>query len=278
VETYSQALHKKKRRTSLSVLGHPATVDDITILMPVYKPGPDILETIDSICNQTAGTPRVVICDDGTPAAEKPWLDYASARLSHCPIFSQPNSGLLASRNALLEECCTKLSLFLDADDLLAPNALEVMLQAYNNSPFPIDAVIPARHNFGDSTELVSRHRLHDYSHFQFNDYRMTALISTEALKNIGFDSSRRNGEADDWVFWLQFACSGRRAIMVALPIFYYRFRKGSMSWPWSQGQAVGTATMIREVIQDVIVNQPHHAAAIATAFHRAHTQHLSKT
>jgi hypothetical protein len=79
----------------------------------------------------------------------------------------------------------------------------------------------------------------------------MTALMRTEVLKQIGFASSMRNGEADDWVFWLKFHRAGYRSVMVGEPLFLYRFADGSMSWPWSEGQAALTGVEIAGVLTD---------------------------
>jgi len=58
-----------------------------------------------------------------------------------------------------------------------------------------------------------------------------------------------RNGEADDWIFWLDFTRLGHRAATVPEFLFRYRFKTGTMSWPWSEGQRVGTQLMLREVL-----------------------------
>ena len=92
-----------------------------------------------------------------------------------------------------------------------------------------------------------------DYVHFVENDFRMTSIIKTKILSEIGFSSHRRNGEADDWVFWLQFYGKGYKATLMDTSRFLYRFREGSMSWPWSEGQMVGTQQMLDDVMLEII-------------------------
>lgn len=263
---YACALDRKKGWRAYPSARLPAGLNDITVLIPAYKPNHEFMETIDSLANQTAGVPRVLICNDGTPKGHEGWFDYALARLPDCNIITQPNSGLLAARNTLIENCQTDLSIFIDADDLFGHDLLENMLVAWNESPKRPDAIIPQRANFGESREVVLRHLLDDHIHILENDYRMTALIRTKVLREIGFDSTRRNGEGEDWIFWLDFTGRSYCGLLLPTPGFFYRFRLGSMSWPWSEGQNVGTQTMLREVLQEVAGRRPEKAAALARA------------
>ena len=265
-ETYAEVHDRKRGWRAHAMPRRKASIADVTVLIPAYKPNHEFMETVDSLVAQTAGIPRVLICDDGTPESYQPWFAYAEAVLPDCTILRQPNAGLLASRNTLIEACETPLAIFLDTDDLFAPELLEHMLEAWNESPRQPDAVIPQRRNFGETSELVLRHLLGDYMHVLENDYRMTALIRTEILSEIGFDATRRNGEGDDWIFWLDFQGRGYRAVLLPEAGFLYRFRRGSMSWPWSEGQNVGTQTMLREVLHETLQRDPDKGLAVTRA------------
>lgn len=266
--TYSEALDRKRGWRAYAAARKPAQIEDVTVLIPAYKPNHEFMETVDSLATQSAGIPNVLICDDGTPESNQPWFEYAQARLPDCQIIQQPNAGLLASRNTLIETCNTPLSIFIDTDDLFAPSLLENMLEAWNEAVTQPDAIIPQRRNFGENNELILRHVMDDYIHILENDYRMTALIRTDILKEIGFDSTRRNGEGDDWIFWLDFTGRGYKASLLPEAGFLYRFRKGSMSWPWSEGQNVGTQTMVREIMAEMCQKNPEKSIALARSLY----------
>ncbi|WP_101068329.1 glycosyltransferase [Roseovarius salinarum] len=264
--TYSKALDRKRGWRAHAVPRQRAQIKDVTVLIPAYKPNHEFMETIDSIATQSAGIPNVLICDDGTPEVSQPWFEYAQALLPDCQIIKQPNAGLLASRNTLIEACTTSLSIFVDTDDLFAPTLLEHMLEAWNEAVTQPDAIIPQRRNFGEQNELILRNTINDYIHILENDFRMTALIRTDILREIGFDATRRNGEGDDWIFWLDFEGRGYRAVLLPEAGFLYRFRRGSMSWPWSEGQNVGTQTMLREVLHETLQREPDKSLAVTRA------------
>lgn len=264
---YAERLARKKGWRA-SVVREPARAGDVTILMPIRGPDAEFAETVDSLVMQSDGPPKVLICNDGTPEGRDEWFDYARARLPDVRVVDQPNTGLLGARNTLIGACETRFAVFLDADDILASRCIARMLEAWNSSPRAPQAVIPQRVNFGESGELVLRNLLEDHVHLTENDFRMTALIETAVLREIGFDATRRNGEADDWAFWLRFTGRGHVGVMVPEPMFRYRFRYGSMSWPWSEGQHVGSHTLVREAILDMCAHDPDMAARLARALY----------
>ncbi|MFM7274802.1 MAG: glycosyltransferase family 2 protein, partial [Gammaproteobacteria bacterium] len=240
-----------------SMVPRRSTREDVTVLIPAYRPGEMFQETVDSLAAQSIGCPRVLICDDGTPESECGWFDYARLRLPGCRIVRQPNGGLLAARLTLIDALDTEYGVFIDADDWLAPTYLERVLEACDSAIDPPDAVLTQRWNFDEGTELVMPNLLEDYLHLLQNDFRMTALLRADVLRALRFDPLRRNGEADDWDFWLRFTAAGYRAEMVPEPLFRYRFRTGTMSWPWSSGQTVGTNAMLTRSIAELLAKRP---------------------
>ena len=267
---YDRTLGEKRGRRLYGAPRRPAARGDVTVLIPAYRPDAEFMETVDSLTWQRGGPPRVLICDDGSPEVSRPWFDYARALLPECRVIEQPNGGLLAARNTLAEACETELALFLDTDDVLAPDLLEHLLEAWNSHPARPDAILPQRRNFGESAELVLNHLLGDHLHLLENDYRMTALIPTRLLREIGFDATRRNGEGDDWAFWLEFTARGLTGALLPEQGFFYRFRKGSMSWPWSQGQNAGSRQMVRDAALEMCRNDPQQAMKLARALYVA--------
>jgi hypothetical protein len=226
--------------------GWAAASPSIAVLIPAHDPPEEFRGALDSLARQTRRPDRVILCDDGSSASLSPWIDHARSRGVELTVVRQRNQGLSGARNTLIDACDADLALFLDCDDELADDALERMREAWLAADRP-DAVIPGRQNFGESREIVLRQFLCDHLHLLRNENRMTALIGTDALREIRFPAMRRDGEADDWNFWLAFSARGLRAEFVPDTLFRYRFVTGSMSWPWSAGQAAGTAALIAE-------------------------------
>jgi teichuronic acid biosynthesis glycosyltransferase TuaG len=105
----------------------------VSVIMPVYNAGPYIRESIDSLLNQTFTNWELVLVNDGsTDETEKILLSYTDPRIR---IFSQENKGVSAARNTALGQMQGKYFTFLDADDLLPANSLELRVNFAENNP-----------------------------------------------------------------------------------------------------------------------------------------------
>ena len=62
--------------------------------------------------------------------------------------------------------------------------------------------------------------------------------------------------------------------LMLPHPDFWYRFREGSMSRPWSQGQHVGSQSMIKHTIMRLVNAGQMSAASMAQALYLLNTVH----
>ncbi|MCX6967704.1 MAG: glycosyltransferase family A protein [Verrucomicrobia bacterium] len=103
----------------------------VSILIPAYNAGKWIVETIRSAAGQTWPNKEILIVDDGSTDDT-----LAIARQFSSPeiaIFSQPNQGASAARNALLAQCQGDYIQWLDADDLLAPDKIQKQMEALQN-------------------------------------------------------------------------------------------------------------------------------------------------
>jgi glycosyltransferase involved in cell wall biosynthesis len=108
---------------------------DTAFVIPARNAAATLDMTMESVMGQTCGSWEAIVVDDGstdqTPARIAAWEGHDS-RI--CSVWQAP-SGLAAARNtgALLAQA--SYLVFLDADDLLAPDYLRLMLQEATESP-----------------------------------------------------------------------------------------------------------------------------------------------
>lgn len=246
IRNYRDAVRPHMMKKIRSGVRLTADGTDVSILMASHNEVHLIDDAVRSARNQTIAPAEIIILDDGsTHEAALTKLEQLSKLNTVRVVKSSANEGLCASRVKLLDLCRTKFAVFLDADDMIDGSFIEKTLRAYNYSPLVPNAVVSWRQNFGASNEQVFRCNWDDHSHFLANELRMTGLVEIDALRSVGFRSSMRNGEADDWDFWLRFKQNGYRLVCIPEPLFRYRFAPGTMSWPWSEGQAALTAELI---------------------------------
>lgn len=110
------------------------TAPDVSVIIGAYNAMPYLTECVDSVLRQSIGTSRleVITVDDGSTDGTGKELDrYAAEHPDVLRVVHQENSGgPAAPRNVGLGLARGRYVFFLDADDYLADNALERLVDA----------------------------------------------------------------------------------------------------------------------------------------------------
>ena len=93
----------------------------ISVVIPCFNQGHFLAAAIRSVRPAERGPVEIIVVDDGS-------TDNTRNVAAQWPVIyrHQPNSGLASSRNLGLAESKGKFIVFLDADDMLAPGALQI--------------------------------------------------------------------------------------------------------------------------------------------------------
>ena len=109
-------------------------VPRISVLIPTFNPGPELLPAVESVLAQDGVDVDVHILDDGSRSGPERRL---GALIEHPRITTQRNSvnhGAAATWNALFEAATAPYVKILPQDDLLAPGCLASQLKALQSS------------------------------------------------------------------------------------------------------------------------------------------------
>ena len=99
----------------------------VSVIIPVYNVEMYLAECLDSVINQTLQNIEIVCVNDGSPDGSAAILaDYAQ-RDSRIRIVDRENGGLSAARNSGLDVARGEYLCFLDSDDALESDALELL-------------------------------------------------------------------------------------------------------------------------------------------------------
>ncbi len=102
----------------------------VSVVIPCYKQAHFLHEAIESVLSQSHPA-EIVVVDDGSP-------DYTAAVAAAFPqvrYVRQENKGLSEARNSGFRVATGNYLIFLDADDRLAPNAIEAHLGCFEEHP-----------------------------------------------------------------------------------------------------------------------------------------------
>jgi glycosyltransferase involved in cell wall biosynthesis len=104
---------------------------DVAVVITTFNHARFLGEAIESVLAQTAKPAEIVVVDDGSDDdPESVVRNYGGVRL-----VRQPNRGLAAARNTGWRAVSSSFVAFLDADDWLRPNCLDVGLRQLDRDP-----------------------------------------------------------------------------------------------------------------------------------------------
>ncbi len=118
----------------------------VSVVIPCYNYGRFLGEAIESVLAQTLQPAEIVVVDDGsTDNTSEVAAKYGTA----VRYVRQDNRGLPAARNLGIRETVSPWLMFLDADDILLPDALRILTES-------VSAFLEVDVMFGDASKFSS--------------------------------------------------------------------------------------------------------------------------
>lgn len=108
----------------------------VSVIMPVYNPGRYLVESIESILNQTFSNFEFIIVDDAsTDNSWKIIKSYAKKDKRIIPIKNKINLGVSLTSNIAISQSKGKFLARMDADDISVPDRLYKQITFLKNNP-----------------------------------------------------------------------------------------------------------------------------------------------
>lgn len=101
----------------------------ISIIVPVYNTERYLSRCIDSILNQSFKDFELLLIDDGSKDGSGTICDEYASKEKRVHVWHQVNQGVSAARNVGLKHVQGEWIYFPDSDDVLIPNAFEMMME-----------------------------------------------------------------------------------------------------------------------------------------------------
>jgi glycosyltransferase involved in cell wall biosynthesis len=217
--------------------GGASPTPKVSIVIAAYNVARFIRKTIDSALRQSLSNIEVIVIDDGSTDGTSEILhSYSDDNLT---LLRQENSGVSTARNVGLAMARAPYIFFLDADDILAPDALFKMAVTLDLMPQHVACFGHHIKISEDGTELSTRSYLRwrvlpsgdTLRNLIAKNFISGAIcIRTEAARAVGgFNPELKLGE--DWEFWCRLATLGDFAAMPDDVILMYRQRFSSASY-----------------------------------------------
>ena len=230
----------------------------ISVIIPVYNVEKYLRRCLDSVLNQTFQDWEAICVNDGSPDGSAVILSEYAARDARFKIVTKENGGLSDARNAGMAVATGDYVLYLDSDDFIHPQTMEIThyLATRDNSDivsFTYDRIyrpqLMVRHVLGLDTDSVVPGRMNkrynparvktlvtddvykyatERAHNAFNPRRKWLIKHCQVWKNL----YRRSLIADtpfikgilfeDFPWWSEIMLKNPRVTIAPLPLYFY--------------------------------------------------------
>ncbi len=209
----------------------------ISVIIPIYDVEKYLPACLNSVLAQTFTDFEAICVNDGSPDNAAAILKEYAARDSRIKVVTQPNGGLSAARNAGLEQAQGDYVYFLDSDDYIHPQILEILYREISGGEFDFaacrfqnvkDAAVsfPEYQSYG--TILVKEplaELFQKKKRLSINVWSKLYLRKT--LGDLRFIPGLIY---EDLPFTCAYMERSRSGKIVDLPLYYYLQREGSLS------------------------------------------------
>lgn len=202
----------------------------VSIIIPSYNLGEYLPETLQSVLAQTFEDWECIVVENGSTDGSLSLVnEFCASDTRIYPVVFPENRGVAAARNRGLELAEGKYILFLDADDLIAPNYLADAVAALEADP-SLDVVYGQARRFGAQT------------FWDIPPFSMETMLASNCLyiscffrkkDAVAFDPAFRTGY-EDWDFWLsllEHLDHEPKVLQLPSVCFYYRTRRTSRNF-----------------------------------------------
>ncbi|WP_251961516.1 glycosyltransferase family 2 protein [Salinibacter ruber] len=135
----------------------------VSILIPCHNAERWLVQTLESALGQTWPNTEIIVVDDGS--ADDSLEIARSFEPRGVTVLAQENQGACAARNRALEEAKGAFIQFLDADDLLTPDKIELQMRRLRDEPEGTIAAAPWKRFYETPGDYESTSKSHESWH-----------------------------------------------------------------------------------------------------------------
>ena len=99
----------------------------ISVIVPVYNVEVYLRKCLDSIQKQTFDALEILVIDDGSTDGSKLIAEDVAKNDARIKVYSKLNGGLSSARNYGIEKATTDYLVFVDSDDYIDPDMIEML-------------------------------------------------------------------------------------------------------------------------------------------------------
>lgn len=210
----------------------------VSVIIPNYNYGRYLAETIESVLAQTHPEVEIIFIDDGSTD------DSLSIAMAYpITVLAQPNQGVSAARNNAAAHATGDFLLFLDSDDLLYSDSLEVMVGTLAAAGPGVGFCYGQLQYFGEKSGIFASSPFDPVKLARENYIQTSALFRRDVFERVGgFD--RGFALREDWELFVRIWHHGLAGVHLPRPVIQYRKHRPK--------QVVRAMSKLRKRLSDV--------------------------
>lgn len=203
----------------------------VSIIIPVYNQEQYIAETLNSVLHQSYTNWECILVNDGSLDDSVTVIRQYTAQDSRFHFLDSKNKGVSNARNLALQQVKGDFILFLDGDDLIHPEKLQLAISNFEQNT-NLSIVFNTTNYFQDTienvlfaiqleTELVNFNGILLYWGEKITIPIHSAIIKKSLLEGIEFNCELTAQE--DWLVWLRLFKNNPKVLVLDEVLSYYR-------------------------------------------------------
>lgn len=214
----------------------------ISVIVPVYNVEDYLEECINSILSQTYTNLEILIVNDGSTDNSLEILQKFSQKDSRISVFTKENGGLSSARNYAIDRANGKYFTFIDSDDYIDNNYIEILMKGLIDNDADI-SIVNYHHviegkikNFinNDGTiSVFSAKEIIEKMYSKKNDFiGMLQMAQCKLYKRELFDNIRYpiGKKYEDAFTTYKLYLNTTKIIYINKSLYSYRIRTGSIT------------------------------------------------
>lgn len=210
----------------------------ISVIIPVYNVEKYLSRSIESCINQTLREIEIIIVNDGSPDNSQDIIDFYANADNRIRVVNKSNEGVTLARKDGLKIANGDFIFYLDADDYIVENALELLhAKAVENDADWVVGDFLIKYEGREAFErrfddfgVVNSIGFLKYAFTNRDFYFTGRLIRAEVLKNTQLNIPSDITYGEDNLAVVQLGYAIKKAIKLNVPILYYVQRTESVT------------------------------------------------
>ncbi len=212
--------------------------NSISVIIPVYNAEKNIKNCIQGLLSQTVPPNQIILINDGSnDNSLRIMEEFLPSPIIE--IYNQRNEGVSKARNIGLSHINSKYVAFVDSDDLVKKDYLEILLHGYDyvNTDLSISGI---SYEDANGTKIYSDYKTGMYSSFEIlrslfyenghKGYLWNKLWKTNIIKKFNLRLDETISMAEDLLFLVEYLQHSNKVYVSNQPTYVYKTTENSLS------------------------------------------------